>query len=72
MLSVLVCAPAQSYNPIYTCHKINATSYLLDLLVDNNADSMLGYVVHTSCLAMVALVRHTLLNGSCALKRNHM
>lgn len=39
----------------------------LDLLVDNNADSMLSYVVDTSCFAMVALVRHTLLNGACAL-----
>lgn len=49
-------------------HKINIISYLLDLLVDNDADSMLGYIVDTSCLAMVALMRHTSLNGTCALK----
>lgn len=50
----------------------NATSYLLDLLVDNDADSVLSYIVDTSRLTMVALVRHSLLNGTCALKRNHM
>lgn len=43
--------------------------HLLDLLVDNDADSMLGYVVYSSCLAMVALVRHSFLNGTCALKK---
>lgn len=42
----------------------------LDLLVDNDADSMLGYIVDTSCLAMVAFMRHTLLNGTCALDVN--
>lgn len=45
--------------------------HLLDLLVDNDANSMLGYVVHTARLTMVALVRHSFLNGTCALKRHH-
>lgn len=49
----------------------NKGSYLLDLLVDNDADSMLGYIVDASCLAVVAFMRHTFLNGSCALKQNH-
>lgn len=44
--------------------------YLLDLLVDNDADSMLGYVVDTACLAVVAFMRHTFLNGTCALEVN--
>lgn len=46
----------------------NATKYLLDLLVDNYTNSMLGYIVDTSCLAMIALMRHSFLNGTCALK----
>lgn len=46
------------------------TFYLLDLLVDNDADSMLGYVVDAPGLAMVAFMRHTFLNGTCALKAN--
>lgn len=45
--------------------------YLLDLLVNNDTDSMLGYVVNSSRFAMVALMGHTLLNGTCALERNH-
>lgn len=45
------------------------TLYLLNLLVDNNADSVLGYIVHTSCLAMVTLVGHSFLDGACALRR---
>lgn len=44
--------------------------HLLDLLVDNDANSMLGYIVHASCFTMVALVRHSFLNGTCALKTN--
>lgn len=43
--------------------------YLLDLLVDNDANSMLGYVVHTSRFTVVAFVRHSFLNGACALER---
>lgn len=41
--------------------------YLLDLLVDYDAHSMLGNIVHTACFPMVTLMRHTLLNGTCAL-----
>lgn len=44
--------------------------HLLDLLVDNDANSVLGYIVHSSCFTMVALVRHSFLNGTCALKTN--
>lgn len=46
--------------------------HLLDLFVDNDANSMLGYIVHTSRLTMVALVRHSFLNCTCALMRHHM
>lgn len=41
--------------------------YSLDLLVDNDANSMLGYVVDSASLAVVALMRHSFLNGTCAL-----
>lgn len=68
----MVCASSKRHKRKHLSHKINATSYLLDLLVDNDADSMLGYVVDTSRLAMVALVRHSFLNGTCALERNHI
>lgn len=43
--------------------------YLLDLLVHNDANSMLGYVVYASRFTMVAFVRHSFLNGACALER---
>lgn len=42
-------------------------SHLLDLLVDNDANSMLGYVVHTSRFAMITLVRHSFLDCTCTL-----
>lgn len=45
-------------------------SHLLDLLVDNDANSMLGYVVHTACFAMITLVRHSFLDCTCTLKNN--
>lgn len=44
--------------------------YLLDLLVDNDAYSMLCNIINASCFAMVAFMRHALLNGSCALDKN--
>lgn len=62
-----VCVLPQTKN-IYTDLSLKVW-YLLDLLVDNDANSMLGYVVHTSRLTMVALVRHSFLNGTCALER---
>lgn len=43
--------------------------YLLDLLVDNDAYSMLCNIINTSCFAMVAFMRHSLLDGSCALDK---
>lgn len=43
------------------------TLYLLDLLVDNDAYSMLCDIIDAARLAMVALMRHAFLNGSCAL-----
>lgn len=39
------------------------------MLVDDDANSMLGNVVHASRLPMVAFMRHTFLNGTCALER---
>lgn len=54
------------YNPRHVYLKI---SHLLDLLVDNDANSMLGDVVHTSRFAMVTLVRHSFLDCTCALKK---
>lgn len=44
-------------------------SNLLDLLVDNDANSMLGYIVHTSRFPMITLVRHSFLDCTCALKK---
>lgn len=44
--------------------------YLLDLLVDNDAYSMLRDVINASRFAVVALMRHAFLNGSCALSTN--
>ena len=42
--------------------------YSLDLLVDDDADSMLGYIVDSTSLTVVALMRHSFLNGTCALE----
>lgn len=36
--------------------------YLLNFLVNNNTHSVLSNIIHPSSLAMVTLVRHTLLN----------
>lgn len=44
-------------------------SHLLDLLVDNDANSMLGYIVHTPRFAMITLVRHSFLDCTCTLKK---
>lgn len=66
---VCVCASSK----LHMNNRLDASRnicHLLDLLVDNDANSMLGYVVHASRLTMVALVRHSFLNGTCALKRN--
>lgn len=41
--------------------------YLLDLLVDDDSQGMLGNIVHTARLAMVAFMRHSFLDGSCSL-----
>lgn len=41
--------------------------YLLNLLVHNNAHSMLSNVIYSSSLAMVTFVGHAFLNCSCAL-----
>lgn len=48
--------------------KSYARFHLLDLLVDNDANGMLGNIVHTSRLPMVAFMRHSFLNGTCALE----
>lgn len=58
----------QTHTSVHIQQKNKDIYYLLDLLVDNDAHSMLGNIVDTSCLAMVALMRHTFLNGACALK----
>lgn len=42
--------------------------YSLNLLVDNDANSMLGYIVDSASFAVVALMGHSLLNGTCALE----
>ena len=46
--------------------------YSLDLLVDDDADGMLGYIVDSASLAVVALMRHSFLNGTCALESNKL
>lgn len=38
--------------------------YLLNLLVNNNAHSMLSNIIHPSSLAMVTLVGHAFLNST--------
>jgi len=39
-------------------------NYLLNLLVNNNAHSMLSNIIYPSSLAMVTLVGHTFLNST--------
>lgn len=43
--------------------------YLLNLLVNNNAHSMLSNIIHPSSLAMVTLVGHAFLNSTHTLLR---
>ena len=43
--------------------------YLLNLLVNNNAHSVLSNIIHPSSLAMVTLVGHTFLNSTHTLLR---
>lgn len=44
--------------------------YLLNLLVNNNAHSVLSNIIHPSSLAMVTLVGHAFLNSTHALLRS--
>lgn len=51
----------------YRLSVVAVVLYSLDLLVDDDAYSMLCDIINPSRFAVVALVRHAFLNGSCAL-----
>jgi hypothetical protein len=52
------------------CSIKSSDFHLLDALVDDDTESVLGYVVDATCLTVIRLVGHTFLNSSATLCYN--